>query len=129
LRRLSRSLVQVCLACAFAALLATGAVAHQYSAPTTTSLRYDETDGRFRGRVDSPRDPCLQQRKIKLVKHTDDGNEVVGRTRSNSRGRWNIAEGNASGAYSAVVVRRYSAPTGHVHQCQRGASGTVTVDP
>ena len=118
-----------CLTCAvvFAGL---AAVAHQYSAPTTTSFRYDEDDGAFKGRVDSPRDPCIAQRKVKLVRHTDSEREVVGKTRSNSRGRWSIDQPNAAGTYNAVVVRRFSAPTGHVHQCQRGASQPVTVvDP
>jgi hypothetical protein len=109
--------------------LAGAALGHAYSAPSTTSLRYDEEDGRFEGRVDSPRRPCVPSRKIKLVEHTADGNEVVGRTRSNAKGRWSIEQPTASGAYSAIVVRRERTPVGHVHACQRGTSGTVTVDP
>ena len=121
------SVAAVCLGCLLLPP-ATGAVAHQYSAPTTTSFKYK--DGEFRGRVDSPRDACISQRKVKLVRHTDSDKEVVGRTRSNSKGRWRIDQPNAAGTYNAVVVRRFSAPTGHVHQCQRGASTpTTVVDP
>jgi hypothetical protein len=111
------------------AALAGAALGHAYSAPSATSFRYDEDDGRFKGRVESPRRPCEGSRKIKLREHTDDGTEVVGRTRSNAEGRWSIEQPTANGVYSAVVVRRERTPTGHVHACQRGASGTVTVDP
>ncbi len=123
-----RSLVALVLA-AMAASLGGLALAHAYSAPSSTTLRYDEDGGRFRGRVESPRRPCEQQRKVKLVRLTSDGREVVGRTRSNNRGRWSIEEANANGAYRAVVVKRDRTPPGHVHNCQRGTSGTVTVDP
>ncbi len=129
MRKTLRTLLIAGLACAVAAAAASTVLAHAYSAPSTTTLRYDEDDGRFRGRVESPRRPCRQMRKVKLVKHTSSGREVVGRTRSNNRGRWSIEQGNASGAYHAVVVKRDRTPPGHVHSCQRGTSGTVTVDP
>lgn len=128
MRRTSRTVLIAGVVCSLA-VAAAAAFAHAYSAPSTTTLRYDEDDGRFRGRVDSPRRPCENRRKIRLVKHTSSGKEVVGRTRSNSRGRWSIEQGNANGAYTAVVVRRERTPVGHVHACQRGTSGTVTVDP
>ena len=124
-----RKIISAVVAVAASASLAGAALGHAYSAPSTTSLRYDEDDGLFKGRVESPRRPCVSQRKVKLVEHTPDGNEVVGRTRSNAKGRWSIEHANASGAYSAIVVRRERMPTGHVHACQRGTSGTVTVDP
>ncbi|MFN2587011.1 MAG: hypothetical protein ABR613_02675 [Actinomycetota bacterium] len=129
MRRSSRTLPIVWLAASVGAAGAAAAFAHAYSAPSATTLRYDEDDGRFRGRVDSPRRSCEEQRKVKLVKHTSSGNEVVGRTRSNAKGRWSIEQGNANGAYHAVVVRRNHTPPGHIHQCQRGTSGTITVDP
>ncbi|HEV2757344.1 MAG TPA: hypothetical protein VG318_16385 [Actinomycetota bacterium] len=124
-----RKIIPAVLAVAAAASLGGTVLAHAYSAPSTTSLRYDEDGGEFRGRVASPRRSCEDSRKIKLVKHTSSGNDVVGRTRSNSKGRWSIEKENASGAYSAIVVRRDRTPPGHVHACQRGTSGTVTVDP
>lgn len=116
-------------ACLAVAALAGAALAHAYSAPTATSIRYDEADGRFRGRVNSPRQACEARRKVKLMKQSNDGRKVVGRTLTNKNGRWSIRQSNANGVYSAVVVRRETALDGHVHQCQRGASGTVTVDP
>lgn len=111
------------------AALAGVAVAHQYAVPTTTTLRYEEDEGRFRGRVSSRRQACEHQRKVKLVRITASGRDVVGSTRTNHSGRWSISEGNANGAYRAVIPRRHETPVGHVHDCQRGTSGTVNVDP
>jgi hypothetical protein len=129
MRNASRTLTIAGLACSLALVAAPAVLGHAYSAPTATSLRYDEDSGRFKGRVESPRRQCEHGRTVKLLKHTGSGKEVVGETRSNTEGRWSIEEPTANGVYSARIVRRERTPVGHVHACQRGASGTVTVDP
>ncbi len=103
--------------------------AHEYVSPTETTIKYAEAKGRFHGRVDSVRSACEEDRKVKLRKRTRSGWKFVGRTRTNQRGRWSIDKANANGVFSAVVPRRVNNPPGHIHDCERGTSGTVTVDP
>ena len=104
--------------------------AHKFEAATTTTIRYRETTGNFRGRVDSNRERCIRRRLVKVVKETDEGPVVVGRDRSGREGRWRVDEPNASGPYHAVVKRRFrSDPEGiHIHDCQRGLSPTITIN-
>ncbi len=112
-----------------AASVAGDAAAHQYTAPSSTTIRYVENEGEFRGRVTSPRAACERNRKIKLVRESEEGRVVVGRDRSNRRGRWRIDQPNPNGVYRAIVVSRSNVVPGHVHRCERGTSPSITIEP
>ncbi len=103
--------------------------AHEFAAASSTTIRYREATGVFRGRVTSSKGSCERRRKVKVVKETDSGSKVVGKDRSNRRGRWKVSVPNANGTYSAIVVRREQSYVGHVHICERGRSSTISVDP
>ncbi len=113
------------------AIAGTVAQAHVYTAATSTTVRYVEADGKFKGRIDSNRPNCKGHGSSRLKRITPDGSKVVGSDVSGTRGRWRISEPNAAGTYRAVVRARddQGGNATHNHQCLRAASGTVTVDP
>jgi hypothetical protein len=118
------------------AILALGSLvgvaeAHKFVSPSASTIRYREASGTFQGRVESDRDRCERRRFIKVVHRTADGREVVGKTRSNKRGRWKVAVGNANGIYRAIVKRRANTAgpdtQQHSHICERGRSPEIAV--
>lgn len=89
-----------------------------------------ETFPAFHGRVKSPNQACIQQRRVKLFKRKPNGDrKLLGRTRTNSAGKWKvIVDPLSSGAYWAVVKRRSEGAAGTIFVCLRDKSKTVVVD-
>ena len=108
--------------------LAGGAAAHDFTTGSATLIGYDDEKGDFFGRVGAAEHECVAGRRVKIRKHTSSGFEVVGRTRSNAKGRWRLARPKANGTYDAVVTPKTTTTAGHDHNCLRGGSGSVTVD-
>lgn len=124
-----RTMTGALLAAAVAAgSLTGGAAAHDYVGWSATPIGYDSDKGRFSGRVGSNVSDCEIDRRVKVRKHTSAGFKVVGRTRSNAKGRWRLSKPNAAGEFSAVIVARSETTSGHEHECPRGGSGSVTVE-
>ena len=123
--------VLVALTVLITAGAASMAIAHETAAASATTFRYSEASGKFQGRVSSPQARCERNRVVKVSQETPQGLEFVGKTRTDSEGRWRVSEPNANGAYRAVVVRRVGRNDRprHIHICQRAESSTVSVNP
>jgi hypothetical protein len=84
----------------------------------------------FHGRVKSPNQACVQQRRVKLFKRKPNcDRRLLGKTRTNAAGKWEvIVDPLSSGAYWAVVTRRSEGAAGTIFVCLRDKSKTVVVD-
>jgi hypothetical protein len=65
--------------------------------------------GKFRGRVNSVRNPCERRRRVVLKKVRPGPDRTVGRDRTNAQGRWRINKPNAKGRFYARAVKKETA--------------------
>lgn len=101
------------------------ASAHRYRASSRVSLDY--SDSAFKGKVRSGRPKCEKNRKVKIKKMRPGRDRVVGRDRTNDRGKFRVRERNAKGRYYAKVSRRSRGRYGHTHICKKDASRPIRV--
>jgi hypothetical protein len=61
----------------------------------------------FHGKVTSPRKACIAGRKVKMFRERNGKKVLLGRDRSNHKGKWSIPIGKklTSGSYYAVVTK------------------------
>lgn len=80
----------------------------------------------FHGKVTSPHDLCERDRKVILYGEQPGNDDVLGRTRTDRRGRWKIELEPTSGAFYAKVRRGGSASLGIV--CRKDVAKPVIID-
>lgn len=80
----------------------------------------------FHGKVKSQSDICVGHRKVKLFSEKPGRDTLLGRTRSNARGRWEIPQDPPSGVFYAKVKKGGSASLGI--KCKGDKSGPVVID-
>jgi hypothetical protein len=99
-RTLLAILAAVC-ACALLAFPATGAAA--FKTKIVVSLKFPA----FHGKVTSPRGACLGNRKVKLFRERNGKKVLLGRDRSNAKGKWAVPIGKKipPGSYYATVAK------------------------
>jgi hypothetical protein len=83
----------------------------------------------FHGHVKSDKSACEKQRKVKLFKQRQGSDKLLGKDKSNNRGKWEVeVDPLKSGAYYAKVVRRKEGTAGTIFVCRGDTSKTVVVD-
>ncbi len=96
-------LIVLTIACvgAMLAMPATGAAA--FKTKIVVSLKFPA----FHGKVTSPRGACLGNRNVKLFRERDGKKVLLGRDRSNAKGKWAVPIGKKipSGSYYATVAK------------------------
>jgi hypothetical protein len=114
-RFLLSALVVIC-ACAMLAVPATGAAA--FKTKIVVSLKFPA----FHGKLTSPGKGCLADRRVKMFRERNGKKVLLGRDRSNAKGKWSIPVGKnlTSGAYYAVVAKRGN--------CKGDKSSIVPID-
>ena len=99
-RTLLAALVVLC-ASALLVFPATGAAA--FKTKVVVSLKFPA----FHGKLTSPRQSCLGNRKVKMFRESNGKRVLLGRDRSNANGKWKIPVGKnlKSGSYYATVAK------------------------
>lgn len=82
------------------ALVGTGAVADVFD--SEVSIRYNDDNGVFKGRVDSTPE-CEGDRRVVLFKARPGDDKRVGSDVTNRRGKWRIEKNHANGTYYVKV--------------------------
>lgn len=95
-----------------------------WAVESSITARYDQEVQHFKGRVSSPNDECVANRKVKLFKKTASGPQLQGVDRAGEAGRWDIELMSAHGKYFAVAVA-YETMDGKL--CARAKSRVVDV--
>ncbi len=80
----------------------------------------------FHGKVKSKADVCVSDRKVRLFKEKNGDDKVLGKTRTNMKGKWKIRKTEKPGVYYAKVNKGGSAAIGVT--CDAAKSGTVVID-
>jgi hypothetical protein len=101
-RRFLLTLLAVACASAMLAFPATGAAA--FKTKVVVSLKFPA----FHGKLVSPRKSCLANRKVKMFRERNGRKVLLGRDRSNAKGKWKIPVGKnlKPGTYYATVAKR-----------------------
>jgi len=115
-RRLLLVALTVVCASAMLAMPATGAAA--FKTKVVVSLKFPA----FHGKLTSPRKACLGNRKVKMFRERNGKKVLLGRDRSNAKGKWAIPVGKnlTSGAYYATVAK--------TKKCKGDKSSVLPVD-
>jgi hypothetical protein len=84
----------------------------------------------FHGKVTSSNEACVQNRLVKLFKkRRNGGRRLLGKTHTDSAGRWSvIVDPLSSGVYRAVVKQRAEGTAGTIFVCLRDKSQSAVVD-
>lgn len=106
------------------------------AAPATNMVAIDsrilmrQTFPAFHGKVKSPNGACVENRVVKLFKKKrNGGRRLLGKTHTNSKGKWKvIVDPLKSGVYRAVVKRRAEGTAGTIFVCLRDGSKRAFVD-
>jgi hypothetical protein len=100
-RRLLLVVLTAVCASAMLAMPATGAAAFKTKIIVSFKLPA------FHGKLTSPRQSCLGNRKVKLYRERNGKKVMLGRDRSNAKGRWAVPIGKKipSGSYYATVAK------------------------
>jgi hypothetical protein len=112
-------------------LLAVGAgvaAAHTFRADSEVTIRYNDAEDRFQGRVLSERPSCERNRLVVVFRDNPNQDSPVGGDVTNDNGRWRVPENNPRGDYYAKVFRRKVTREGHTHVCRADVSPTITVE-
>lgn len=91
-----------------------------------SSIRVANSFPAFHGKVRSPNELCMENRKVILYSEQVGKDDVLGKTRTNERGRWKIEIEPTSGAFYAKARRGGSASLGIV--CRKAVSKPVIID-
>jgi hypothetical protein len=115
-RRILLAVLAILCAGAMLALPATGAAA--FKTKVVVSLKFPA----FHGKLVSPRQSCLGGRQVKMFREANGKKVLLGRDRSNAKGKWSIPVGKnlTSGAYYAIVAKS--------GKCKGDKSGIVPID-
>ena len=106
------------------AAIAMGAVGSATAAKVTSvksTVTIESGEGtEFTGKVTSAQKKCRSGRRVKLVMEPYSGtkDEVVGTTRTNSAGQWEIKGSFAAGIYHAQVTSSYVHTASQTFHCQ-----------
>lgn len=117
-----------------AALAATGLAAAAIVAPAgaaggksyPTKVRISDKYPAFHGKVKSKVDVCVSYRKIRLFKVKKGDDKVIGKTRTDMRGKWLIRKVEKPGVYYAKANKGGSAAMNIT--CKSAVSKTVVID-
>jgi hypothetical protein len=114
-RRTLLAALAVTCACAFLVFPATGAAA--FKTKVVVSLKFPA----FHGKLVSKRVACLGNRAVKMYRERDGKKVLLGRDRSNAKGKWAIPVGKnlKSGSYYATVAK--------TKKCKGDKSGVLPV--
>lgn len=84
----------------------------------------------FHGKVESSNQACVENRLVKLFKkRRNGGRRLLGKTHTNSAGKWKvIVDPLSSGVYRSVVKRRSEGTAGTTFVCLRASSRPAVVD-
>lgn len=111
-------LVALTVACATAmmAMPATGAAA--FKTKIIVSIKFPA----FHGKLTSPRQSCLGNRQVKMYRERNGKKVLLGRDRSNAKGKWAIPVGKklTAGAYYATVAK--------TQKCKGDKSSVLPID-
>jgi hypothetical protein len=80
----------------------------------------------FHGKVKSKSDVCIERRRVKLFSQKPGKDTLLGRTRTNARGRWKIKQDPPSGVFYAKLKKGGSASLGI--KCGGDTSKPVVID-
>ena len=100
-RRLLLVVLTVACAGAMLAMPATGAAA--FKTKIVVSLKFPA----FHGKLTSPRQSCLGNRKVKMFRERSGKKVLLGRDRSDAKGKWAVPVGKnlKPGSYYAIVTK------------------------
>lgn len=102
--------------------------AHTFTADSTISIRFE--NGKFRGRVRSPRERCEKRRLVKVYKARPNRPDVfIGEDRTNDNGFYRVRKPRGvKGKFYARATRKVTQhpnyPT-QVHRCRRALSRVI----
>ncbi|HZJ03273.1 MAG TPA: hypothetical protein VFE20_06285 [Thermoleophilia bacterium] len=102
--------------------------AHTFTANSTVSIRFH--DGKFKGRVRSPRERCEKRRLVKVYKARPNRPDVfIGEDRTNDNGFYRVRKPRGvKGKFYARATRKVTQhpnyPT-QVHRCRRALSRVI----
>ena len=105
-----------------------GAEAHRFKESSTVTIRWDKP--RFKGRVRSDRPFCRRNRKVVVRRQKRGPDPVVGRDRTNRRGRYSInprPNPRRGQRYYAVAKPKKKKKHRHSHVCRRARSRTIKI--
>lgn len=123
---LSHRSVRIGIAVACAALLALTASAAARGTFNSKIKVYNSFPA-FHGKVNSDGPEfCLSHRKVKMYKQRRGPDRLLGKDRTNDRGRWRVRFEPPSGAYYARVKKLSSASIGIT--CRRDKSNVIVID-
>jgi len=114
------------LGVAVLAALALAATPAQADTKYGTKVTLANSFPAFHGKVKSKSDVCVAHRKVKLFSERPGRDTLLGRTRSNGRGRWEIPQDPPSGVFYAKVKKGGSASLGI--KCKGATSKSVVID-
>ena len=109
-------------ALAAAALAGPAAAGKSYESTIKISNKFPA----FHGKVRSKADVCVSDRKVRLFKVRKGDDKVLGKTRTNMKGKWKIRKTEKPGVYYAKVNKGGSAAIGVT--CKAAKSDTVVID-
>ena len=104
-----------------------GLEAHEFTVDSTISIRFE--DGKFRGRVKSPRESCVKNREVKVFKARPVKPDIlIGKDHTNENGRYVVPKpSGVTGKFYARAKRRVTGNPvyDHVHRCRRALSRII----
>jgi hypothetical protein len=122
------AIIATIIACALAALAATGAGAHRFNARTTAEIVSGGPTG-ANGTVSSPKAACERNRLVELFRVDELGGaaQSYGTDRTDDSGNWSIEAGLVAGEYYVTVKKSRAASSAkkkkkHSHRCKRARS-------
>ena len=101
-----------------------GLEAHTFTVNSTISIRFE--DGKFKGRVRSPRPRC-EKRLVKVFKARPDRPDIyIGQDRTDDEGRYVVPKPpGASGKFYARANKKFTGKYPHRHRCRRALSRII----
>jgi hypothetical protein len=109
-------LAVLAVACALLVFPATGAAA--FKTKMVVSLKFPA----FHGKITSPRKACLGNRKVKMFRERNGKKVLLGRDRTDAKGKWKIPVGKnlTSGSYYGTVAK--------TKKCKGDKSSVLPID-
>jgi hypothetical protein len=102
--------------------------AHTSEASSEVSINFE--DGKFRGRVTSPRERCVRNRTVEVFKERRNQPDLlIGQDQTNDQGRYSVDKPRGvEGKFYANVTQRTTGDYPHLHRCREATSRTIRVD-
>ena len=117
-------------ACAAALGVAATALAQGETVEIPTEVAIRDTAPAFHGKVKADNENCVEDRKVKLLKHTrSGGKKLLGTDHAANSGKWKILfDKLTSGEYFAVAPKVDEGTAGTIYECVRAKSDVVAID-